>query len=202
MPCTTSHVTKIYEKFPCQRLTANEGIFSCNISTVRCLGPIFHVRLRCTGKIFICPQRQTLGALSFVLFFFFLLSSSVAALSFSVPSFTLDTETLTARTVHNQTAYQSFGDTAMEVSLGHKRKQQEFSLVSITHLSPSSSSTSPSPPVVACFSADSLELRFQQDSDSSDVIKFDLQAAQVCIFFPSFHFRLAHSKAKQMKRKS
>lgn len=90
----------------------------------------------------------------------------------------------------------------MEVSLGHKRKQQEFSLVSISHLSPSSSSTSPSPPVVACFSADSLELRFQQDSDSSDVIKFDLQAAQVCIFFPSFHFRLAHSKAKQMKRKS
>ncbi|RVW55917.1 putative histone-arginine methyltransferase 1.4, partial [Vitis vinifera] len=67
----------------------------------------------------------------------------------------------------------------MEVSLGHKRKQQEFSLVSISHLSPSSSSTSPSPPVVACFSAASLELRFQQDSDSSDVIKFDLQAAQV-----------------------
>ncbi|KAJ9700059.1 hypothetical protein PVL29_005746 [Vitis rotundifolia] len=67
----------------------------------------------------------------------------------------------------------------MEVSLGHKRKQQEFSLVSVSHLSPSSSSTSPSPPVVACFSADSLELRFQQDFDSSDVIKFDLQAAQV-----------------------
>lgn len=73
----------------------------------------------------------------------------------------------------------------MEVLLGHKRKQQEFSLVSISNLysasSSSSTSTSPSQPVVACFSTDSLEFRLQRDFDSTDVIEFDPRAAQVCI---------------------
>ena len=71
MPCTTSHVTKIYEKFPCQRPTANQGIFSCNISAVHCLGPI----LPCTAQmyrqnLYRYPATDSGDSLSSFFFFF------------------------------------------------------------------------------------------------------------------------------------
>ncbi|XP_059632730.1 probable histone-arginine methyltransferase 1.3 [Cornus florida] len=69
----------------------------------------------------------------------------------------------------------------MEVSLGQKNKHlQEFSLASISLLSSSSSTSSPSP-VVARFSINSglAELRLLQESESNDAIKVDLQTAQL-----------------------
>lgn len=68
----------------------------------------------------------------------------------------------------------------MEVSLEQKHKQQEFTLGTISQLPPNPS-ISPSSPVVARFSVDSgvAELRFHQDSESSDVNSIDLRTAQL-----------------------
>ncbi|XP_040988932.1 probable histone-arginine methyltransferase 1.3 [Juglans microcarpa x Juglans regia] len=68
----------------------------------------------------------------------------------------------------------------MEGPMGQKLKQQEFALVSVSELSPSSS-TSPSKPVVARFCADSgiSELRFHKEPESIATRNVDLRTARL-----------------------
>lgn len=68
----------------------------------------------------------------------------------------------------------------MEGPMGQKLKQQEFALVSVSELSPSSS-TSPSKPVVARFCADSgiSKLRFHKEPESIATTNVDLRTARV-----------------------
>ncbi|KAG6670589.1 hypothetical protein I3843_Q053300 [Carya illinoinensis] len=68
----------------------------------------------------------------------------------------------------------------MEGPMGQKLKQQEFALVSVSELSPSSS-TSPSKPVVARFCADSgiSELRFHKEPESIATTNVDLRTARL-----------------------
>ncbi|KAF8387842.1 hypothetical protein HHK36_026503 [Tetracentron sinense] len=69
----------------------------------------------------------------------------------------------------------------MEDSIEQMRKQKEFTLISISQLPYSSSYATSSSSVVARFSVDSGsgELRFHQESESSDGIHFDLRTAQL-----------------------
>ncbi|KAG2727115.1 hypothetical protein I3843_01G139800 [Carya illinoinensis] len=68
----------------------------------------------------------------------------------------------------------------MEGPMGQKLKQQEFALVSVSELSPSSS-TSPSKPVVARFCADSgiSKLRFHKEPESIATTNVDLRTARL-----------------------
>ncbi|KAF5465482.1 hypothetical protein F2P56_015489, partial [Juglans regia] len=70
--------------------------------------------------------------------------------------------------------------TTMEGPTGQKLKQQEFALVSVSELSPSSS-TSPSKLVVARFCADSgiSELRFHKEPESIATRNVDLRTARL-----------------------
>ncbi|CAK9138997.1 unnamed protein product [Ilex paraguariensis] len=68
----------------------------------------------------------------------------------------------------------------MEVPVGQKSKQQEFTLVSVSELS-TSFSTDMSSPVVArfCFDSGFAELRLGQESGPNDDSNFDLRTAQL-----------------------